>query len=103
MKKGIIKPVSRIVCEPTLEGQSIEEQLRKMITGKEPIQANAKIAYTERKDGVHQEFDIRTDRFELAMMASDKVHKSKYATRMQEDGFEMVEGKWVPKQPIAEA
>ena len=102
MKKGIIKPVSRIKVDLTLDGESIEEQLRKMIAGKEPIQANAKIAYTERKDGVHQEFDIRTDRFELAMMASDKVHATKYAARMTEDGFELKDGTWIPKQPVGE-
>lgn len=97
MKKGIVRPTSRIKTDITLDGESIEEQLRKMIAGKEPIQANAKIAYTDRKDGVHQEYDIRTDRFELAMMASDKVHASQYAARMTEDGFILDNGKWVPK------
>lgn len=96
MKKGIVYPTSRIQTDLTLEGQSLEEMLRKMVAGKEPIQATAKIGYSERKDGVLAEYDIRTDRFELAMLASDKVHATQYAARMQADGFVKDEnGKWV--------
>lgn len=98
MKKGITYPVGRIKVDLTLEGESIEEKLRKMIAGKEPIQATAKIGYTERKDGVHKEYDIRTDRFELALAASSKVHASQYAARMQADGFTQDEnGNWIPQ------
>lgn len=108
MKTGIIYPKSRIRVNATLEGESLEETLRKMLAGKEPIQATAKINYTDRKDGVLQQYDIRTDRFELALMASDKVHASQYASRMQEDGYKLDEnGNWVlnttqePEQPQA--
>ena len=31
--------------------------------------------YTEKKDGVQPEFDIRTDRFEVAIDAIDKIHQ----------------------------
>lgn len=98
MKEGIIYPKSRIECYDTMEGESLEERLRKMIAGKEPIQATAKIGYTDRKDGVHQEYDIRTDRFEMALIAANHVHASAYAARMQQDGFVQDDtGKWVPK------
>lgn len=32
--------------------------------------------YTEKKDGVQPEFDIRTDRFEIAIDAMDKINRS---------------------------
>ena len=32
--------------------------------------------YTEKKDGVQPEFDIRTDRFEIAIDAIDKINQS---------------------------
>ena len=32
--------------------------------------------YTEKKDGVQPEFDIRTDRFEVAIDAIDKINQS---------------------------
>lgn len=96
MRKGIEFPKGRIQTDLTLQGESIEEKLRKMVAGKEPIQATAKIAYTDRKDGVRAEYDIRTDRFELALAAATKVHASQYAARMQADGFIQDEnGKWV--------
>lgn len=99
MKKGIIRPKSRIQTNDLIEdAESLEEQLRKMVAGEEPIQATARINYTDRKDGVHQEYDIRTDRFELAMMASDRIHATQYAARMAEDGFVKDDtGKWVQK------
>lgn len=67
------------------EGISIEEQMRKALHSKEPIEATAKITYTERKDGVLPQFDIRTDRFEYAMMATDRIHASNAAARKAVD------------------
>ena len=32
--------------------------------------------YTEKKDGVQPEFDIRTDRFEVVIDAIDKINRS---------------------------
>lgn len=47
----------------------------------EPIKDGAPLVYTERKDGVRPEFDPRTDRFELAVDAMDKVTRDKLAKR----------------------
>lgn len=85
MIKGITYPKSRIHVEATMEGQSIEEMLRAAVSGKEPIKANAKLAYTERKDGVLAQYDIRTDRFELALQATSKVAASQAAARHFQD------------------
>ena len=41
------------------------------------------MVYTERKDGVKPEYDIRTDRFEVALDAHEKIHKGKTAQREQ--------------------
>lgn len=95
MKKGIKYPGTQIKVPLTRKGESIEEMLRRIRNSKEPIQANAKINYTERADGVLPMYDIRTDRFMYAMEAADRVHASKYANRMQEDGFKQNEnGTW---------
>lgn len=67
------------------EGEYLEQFLRKQIDSKEPIQATAKINYTERKDGVLPQYDIRTDRFEYAMRAMDKVHATEAAKRKAAD------------------
>lgn len=92
MKKGIKFPKSRIVCNDLLkEGQSIEEMVKLAINSKEPIKATAKCTYNDRKDGVLPQHDIRTDRFEIAMMATDKIHASAAASRHKMDYPETTE------------
>ena len=63
------------------EGESIERKVKRLIENKEPIKDGSPLIYTEHKDGVRAEFNIRTDRFELATEAMDRVHKSKQAKR----------------------
>ena len=59
-------------------------QLKQKITeSKEPITDGAPIIYTERKEGVIPAYDVRTDRFEIAVEAMGKVVKSKIAKREQ--------------------
>lgn len=67
----------------------MEEFLRKALNGNEPVQATAKMTYNDRKDGVLPQHDIRTDRFDLAMMATDKIHASQAAARHKADFPEM--------------
>lgn len=85
-KQTIIRKPSRINTRGILrQGQSLEEFLRKAMIGKEPIQATAKLTYNDRKDGVLPQHDVRTDRFDLAMMETDKIHASKAAMRKMQD------------------
>lgn len=62
-------------------GESIEQKIRKVLTSGEPIEETAPMIYTDRKDGVLPEHDIRTDRFDIALDAMDKVTKSIQAKR----------------------
>ena len=48
------------------EGETIEMKIRRIMNNKEPIEDGAPLIFTERKDGVIHEYNIRTDRFELA-------------------------------------
>ena len=63
------------------EAVSIEKKIEKIMNAKEPIDETAPIIYTERKKGVQPEYNIRTDRFEIALEAMDKVSKSYQARR----------------------
>ena len=56
-------------------------KVRRIVHEKEPIKDGAPIIYTDRKDGVQAGFNVRTDRFEVATEAMDKVSKSKIAKR----------------------
>lgn len=62
-------------------GETIEQKVERVTTNKEPIKDGAPLIFTERKDGVQPEYDVRTDRFEVAVDAMDKVTKSHLAKR----------------------
>ena len=62
-------------------GESIEMKCRRIMENKEPIKDGAPLIYTERKEGVLPGYNIRTDRWEVAVDAMDKVNKSKIAKR----------------------
>ena len=44
----------------TFEGETIETKVNRIVNNGEPIKDGAPIIYTERKDGVLPEYDIRT-------------------------------------------
>ena len=69
-----------IKCDRTLEGETIEKKVKRLVANKEPIKDGSPIIYTDKKDGVQPQYNVRTDRFELACEAMDKVHRSKEAS-----------------------
>jgi hypothetical protein len=81
---------SKVKGREMTEGESIEKKVSRMVHNNEPIKDGAPIIYTERKDGVLAGYNIRTDRWEIAAEAMDKVAASKDAQR---DGkFEVKKG-----------
>lgn len=62
----------------TYQAEPREVKLRKIINGEANNMEDGvfPIIYTEKKDGVQPEFDIRTDRFEVAIDAIDKINQS---------------------------
>ena len=53
---------TNLVYNNSVEGETIEEKIRRITNNKEPITDGAPLVYTDRKDGVRPEYDIRTDR-----------------------------------------
>lgn len=62
----------------TYQAEPREVKLRKIISGEASNMEDGVFPtiYTEKKDGVLPEYDIRTDRFEVAIDAIDKINKS---------------------------
>ena len=58
------------------EGMTMEQQVALIMDNQADLERTAPIIYTERKDGVNPAYDIRTDRFEIALDAMDKATKS---------------------------
>lgn len=56
-------------------GEPLEEKVRRVIDSGAPVEAVSPMYYTERKEGVKPETDIRTDRFEIALNAMDGITK----------------------------
>lgn len=65
----------------SLQGETIEEKIERIVNNNEPITDSAPLIYSERKDGVNPAYDIRTDRWEIAIDGMNRVQKSKQAAR----------------------
>lgn len=61
----------------TYQAEPREVKLRKIINGESSNMEDGVFPtiYTEKKDGVLPEYDIRTDRFEVAIDAVDKINQ----------------------------
>lgn len=64
-----------------IQGETIEQKVRRITQNKEPITDGAPIIFTERKEGVNPAYDIRTDKWEIAIDAMDVVNRTELARR----------------------
>lgn len=67
----------------TLEGETIEMKIERITNNGEPIEDIAPVIYQPRSEGVRPEYDIRTDRFEIAIDAMGAVEKSMITRRKE--------------------
>lgn len=67
------------------EGMSLEKELSQInAQGIQPDRNITQVFYTQRKDGVLQETDIRTDRWEIGQNAMDHVN-NEFQKRIDEN------------------
>lgn len=98
MKTTFISDKGEMQSVECYEAESIEQKVRRVLDENEPITDGAPLIYTPFKEGVKPEYNIRTDRWQVAIEAMDKVstyEASKY-TQSQEKpgkGIEVPEGK----------
>lgn len=91
MKSFKIHYKTQIELNDSVEGETIEEKVMRITENNEPITDGAPIIFTDRRDGVLPAYDVRTDRFEIAIEGMDYVAKSNFARRKdylskQDDG-----------------
>lgn len=65
----------------SVEGETIEKKILRIVENKEPITDGAPIIYTDRREGVLAGYNIRTDRFDVAIDGMDYVTRSQIAKR----------------------
>ena len=61
-------------------GETIETKVERLVNNKEQIDGGKPLIYTEKRAGVAPSYDIRTDRFEIAVEAMDKITASNIAS-----------------------
>ena len=59
------------------EGENILTKVRRILDENEPLTDGAPLIYTPKEDGVKPEFDIRTDKWQIAINAMDRVNAYK--------------------------
>ena len=94
MKLRIVTQKSQLISNEVYEGETIETKVSRIINEKAPIEDGAPIIFTDRADGILPAYDIRTDRWDLAVDAMDAVNKAKIAER--EEFMKNQKGKDVP-------
>lgn len=56
-----------LTMDDSYEGITIEDMVRRLVDQKEPIENTSPLIYTERKEGVLPEYNIRSDKWDLAI------------------------------------
>lgn len=74
-------------------GENIITKIQRIMDEGEPIEDTAPLIYTPKKNGVEPQYDIRTDKWAIAMQAMDRVAAYKVSEWMKDDkvGDEKVE------------
>ena len=76
-KYNINKP-TKIRINQSVEGETIEMKVRRIVDNKEPITDGAPLIYGP-KGEIMAGHNIRTDRFEIAVEATDSISKASIA------------------------
>lgn len=102
MYKTPLYHATELQSEERPEGETIEQKIERIVNSGEPITDGAPLIYTERKDGIKPEYDIRTDRWEIATEAMDKVQADMAAKREEKQAqiqFKIIEGESGKPEP----
>lgn len=77
MYKLLIRPTKTdITTKPLKNGEPMEAKVRRILNNDEPITDGIQEAYTEREEGVRPEFDARTDKWDIAIEATEKAQNN---------------------------
>jgi hypothetical protein len=81
-----------MIEEPEV-GENIITKIERIMDEGEPIEDTAPLIYTPKKNGVEPQYDIRTDKWAIAMQAMDRVAAYKVSEWMKDDkvGDEKIE------------
>ena len=70
------------------EGETLITKVARILDENEPITDGAPLVYTEKKDGVLPQYDIRSDKWQIAMNAMDRVNEHKVSEYLKQGTVE---------------
>ena len=100
-KEWICRQTGGIKKNDSYEAEPLEVKLRRATEEKKPIEAVAPMIYTEKSKGVIPEYDIRTDRFELAQEKMEMLNSVKFSDVAKSEAIPGAEN--IPEQSGREA
>lgn len=85
------QPMSKLTLKgnpkkPAYPAETIENKVFRITNNKEPIKDGAPLVYQTRAEGINPQYDIRTDRWEIALDAMSTVNKTHVAKRDERIG-----------------
>ena len=78
--------ITRSHCDFELDdykGQSIEDRCKILVETGEPIKDTTPLIFTPKEKGVMPQYDVRTDKWDIAQNAMDRVNKERIAKGQQ--------------------
>lgn len=70
------------------EGETLIKKIQRIMDENEPLKDGAPLIYTPKQAGVRPDCDIRTDKWELAMKAMNRVNEYKLSEYLKEGATE---------------
>lgn len=87
-----------LIINQSQPGEPLEIKIEKLVSKKEPLdEGSTPLIYTPRMEGIRASTNIRTDRWEIAIEATEKIAKSYLARR--EERAKKDQPEQVPGQP----
>lgn len=81
MTKTVIPTRTQFDINESYVAENMEDTVTRILSNKEPITVLTEPIFTRRMDGVNPWFNIRTDRFDMAVEDMDKATRMELAKR----------------------
>ncbi len=72
---------STMLINNSFEGETLEQKVQRMMSNKEPIGTDKDAIFTERKQGILPAYNIKTDKWEIAVEAMNSIASGKVEQR----------------------
>ena len=71
------------------EGETLIEKIQRIMDENEPLKDGAPLIYTPKQAGVRADCDIRTDKWDIAMKAMNRVNEHKLSEYLKDGATEI--------------